>query len=1014
MVYDCTIYFCAHLSKNREKKMKGLIKTLTLAALTTAFILAVKTDVFAGTGIYVGKDVSKDGTTLIGTSLEYETGMASFVEVIPAGSVQKGDVIEFSNGYEYKMPADNVRFSQKRLMSYVGYGDWGYCATNEYGVSVIADMAIDPCEEALDADPLEDDGIGSDKIAYILAATSKSARDAVKTLCTIYDKDGAGYTEMIFITDPEGAWVVENFTGHQYLAVKLPDDRMATFSNDPIIRTVDTSDKDTVISSKLLTLPVENDFAIYDEDKNIDLILTYNYDNAYMDEAHLRGWVGHDIFAPSEELDYDVDDDYDVFFVPDRKVKIGQAFSFFRNRFEGTAFDLEDEDNNNYYWGINNQAVGSADIIQVFPDVAKKISSVMWLTPANPAASPFIPVSCYADRIPESLSTDVEKESMDEAVIQFKMAMLNSSILPRRKAYGASIRQYWEGMETISAKDMAANIRKNWSEDLDGAAFKLTGDVNDFTDKILSYAEENCTRLEDELEWYFFRYGMRSSGVSDDEIIPFECSFDAVNYAGQNGWETVIEDGVFTATKDGKSIEIVFEGEDEGDVTFTGFDNSKLDDDFNSSFEYDESGYIDEEDVYEDYEYYMEEDLEDDLDEINKIKEEENKEEDKKDEQQDTKPAKETKIDDEAKEEITSEAAKQIEVDTIAELEEYFADKIASVPRDGWAEKEIAKQLDTVASDVAGIITRQANIDIIDFLESGDTPADYVSKSIAKDPAVKDVRDTLKDAGADLAALSQHYITSLYEDVAGDVVSGRLSQDGAVKILEEARDDVEGFARLYMEGVGGLFDNVFNTELDEQEFKETLGELANGVVDMLDENGVIDKEELGIEDLDIRDLTDADVEVVITLNEMDDSVIDGLSDLFGVDARSILDEYTSQLDGLGIGPHVEKEDHELEEADEGPNDDEIKAAIELSEILDDDEEIEIPQEVIDILREAIKEAQEGKGDNEDAEDAESSDLEEAEDEDDGPTSSVYTINIGSVTAEGGKVMIPAYMLKYFN
>lgn len=1002
MVYDCTIYFCALLSENREKKMKGLVKTLTLTVLTTVCILAVKEDVYAGTGIYVGKDVSKEGTTLIGTSLEYETGMSSFVEVIPAGSVHKGDVIEFENGYKYKMPADNAKFTQKRLMTYVGYGDVGYCATNEYGVSVITDMSIDTCVEALEADPLVNGGISPDKIAYVLAATSKNARDAVKTLCTIYDKDGAENPRMIFITDPEGAWVVENFTGHQYLAVKLPDDKMATFSNDPIIRTVDTSDKDTVCSSKLLTLPVKNDFAVYDEDKNIDLILTYNYDNEYNDESHLRGWVGHDIFAPSEELDYDLDDDYDVFFTPDKKVKISQVFSFFRNRFEGTAFDLSDDDND-VYWGINNQTVANADIIQVFPDVEKEISTVMWMTPANPTASPFIPVSGYADELSEMISTDidvVDTDAFDGDILQFGMAVLNNSVLPRRNAYGASVRQFWEGMETISAKDIASYIRGRWSDGLTDSAVKLTGEVNDFTDRIISSAEDNCKRLEDELEWYFFRYGMRRSDIPDDELIPFECSFDAVSYAHENGWETVIEDGVFTATKDGKSIEIVFEGEDEGNVTFTGFNNSKLDDDFNGAYDYDDDYYTDDEEYYEDF---VEEDLEEDLDEINKIREEDKKEEKK--DAEDDKAAKETKIDDDTKEEITSEAAKQIEVDTIAELEKYFEDKIDSIPRDGWAEKEIAKEIDTVAADVSDIITRHADLDVIDFVLKADTLGDHVTKGITKDPAVKDIKDTLSDAGAGLAALSQKYFMSLYEDVEGDVVSGRLSQDGAVKILEEARGDVEGIAKLYLEGVGGLFDGVFNTELDPEEYKEILAELTDGVVDMLDENGVIDKEALGIEDLDINDLTDADVEVIITLNEMDDSVIDGLSDLFGVDARSILDEYTSQLDGLKIGPHVEEEKHELEKADEAPGDDEIKAAVELSEILDD-EDIEIPQEVIDILREAIREAQEGKDGGEDT-------IPE-EDDEEPPASSVYTINIGSVSAEDGKVMIPAYMLKYFN
>jgi hypothetical protein len=63
-----------------------------------------------------------------------------------------------------------------------------------------------------------------------------------------------------------------------------------------------------------------------------------------------------------------------------------------------------------------------------------------------------------------------------------------------------------------------------------------------------------------------------------------------VTYATANGWATDIDGDVFTATKDGKKIEVVFDGEDKGTITFTGFDTDSLKDDFETDDEIGENG----------------------------------------------------------------------------------------------------------------------------------------------------------------------------------------------------------------------------------------------------------------------------------------------------------------------------------------------------------------------------------------------------------------------------------------
>ncbi|MBO4890563.1 MAG: C69 family dipeptidase [Lachnospiraceae bacterium] len=1008
--------------------MKGLLKGLAGMLAVAAITLCIGTETFAATGIYVGKEASAEGTTLIGVSLEAELGMASVPVVIEKGVIRKGDVIESENGFKYEMPEDNARMTISRLMSFAGYNGWNNCASNEYGVSVLSYITTDPNMDAVAADPFVSDGLSEEKMATILASTSKSAREAVMLLCTLIEEKGASTAEIVLIADQDGAWVVENFTGHQYVATKLPDDKIATFSCEPIIRNADPDDKDTVCSADLFTLPEENDFAIYDENKKLDLILTYNADNIYSDEPHLRGWVGHDMFAPSEELEYDDDEAYDVFFAPDEKVSLTQAFDFFRNRFEGTQFDLSDDDNA-FYYGINNQFVSGVSLFQIFDDVDEAMSTVLWSNPANPTASPFIAIPVVADSLPESIATDVTEEKYDDDILQLGFANLNNSVIPRRSLFGGSVREYWEGMEALSAKDVTESMRGKWKDAYEASPVKAVGDINDYVEKVVDGAEDDCERLTEEFEWYLFKNGVRKSSVPDEDLAPFECAFDAVAYAHANGWETEIEDDVFTATRDGRTITVGLAGDQEGSVTFTGFDNNKLIEDMLTHTGYTEEAADETADPEEAEAGKLDEEKPEDTDkELADVEKEieEAEAEVKEDSKEGTKEEAVKEDSEEAEsaiEEVASEATQKIEVDTIDALGAYFAEKAAAVPRDGWAENEIAKELNGVSKDVTAIIGKYFNgADIEDLIG-------FDATRLANDEDIAKVGDKVVAAGMDLSALSERYFASLYEDVSGDVVNGRLTQDGAVKILNEAATDIEGITRLYLEGVAGAFSQVFNTDLSSEEFADTIAELGDGALQLMEDYGAIDLDEMGLGDLKLQDLTDADIEVVITLNEMDDSVIDGLSSLLGVDVRSTLDSYIEAINKSGSNTKIVEEKHEAEKAQSAP-DPIVLAAIDEVEIGEAGDDYVVPQEIIDIINEAISEAQAGDGAAEDADakdtaeevketeaTADEANTEAAEEpvkSDSEGSTGAFTVEIGKLIKADGKVMLPAYMLKYFN
>ncbi|MCR5474402.1 MAG: C69 family dipeptidase [Lachnospiraceae bacterium] len=940
--------------------MKVLFKGLTGILLGCVFLACASNDILAGTAVYVGKDVSAENTTLIGASNEPGTGACVVPVVIEKGAYKKGDVIECANGYKYTLPDDSVKLTLERYMTYLGYGEWNCCASNENGVSIVTGIQPIPNTAAIEADPFEACGVCEEKLALILASTAKTAEEAADILCDEYANIGADACETVLIADQNEAWLVENYSGHQYAAVKLPADKVAIFSAKPVITLADFEAYGQFCSEDLLDLPEEKGFAVYDDDKKLDLIKTYVGEDPNIEEMDLREWAGHAFFCDEEEDKYDPEASFDVFFTPTDKVSINKVFDFFRSRYEGTEYETVLGDKIGY-GGIDNQFVSNVNVIQILGDVPAQMSTVIWTTPQQPVSSPFIPIPVVANSLPQSIAGDIEEDGNAEDSIQYDYAMLASKIVKRRDAYGSSVRSFLEGGEIVRVSDLLGHLRGDWKDAYASSPEKAAGIADEFTAACVEEEHETGRSIAEQLDWFIFRNGVVKDDIPDEDIMPFEIesSYATLGDAFANGWDITAEGDAVKAVKDGKTIEFSLADDGENSVKLTGFDNDSLigdlfaeNDDFVielDDIEGNDDGLGIE--IADDDEANVEDAAEEPAQEATETEKteepaEEAAEPEKTEEASEPEKTEEAaepeKTEEAAEPEKAEEAAKPAEepapapvsvgedptqVDTISELQAYFTEKIANVPRDGWAENEIATELADVSNDVSAILAKYINAYAEKYL--GDLNGDFedVEKIMSIDPnqaanelatEVANDQDIAK-AGGDLtnigyfvSGLLGNYFNSLAEDVTGDVVSGRLSQDGAVKILNEAATDIEGVVNAYVEAASGAAmeaaQNVKENIPPKEEMKETLGEIDDAL-DVLDEYGVIDKDAMGLGEAklaDLADLTDADIDVVITLNEMDDATINGLSQLLGVDVRAALDQYIEQIKAAGLPVTINK------------------------------------------------------------------------------------------------------------
>ena len=892
--------------------MKGLIKTILGTCIVTAGVFAFNVDANAGTAIYVGKDASADGTIIIGNSDDYTPGMLQYTDIVEAGELKAGDSLTEAGGFSYVLPEDCAKYSYFKTMDYFdgsdgfGISSFDANATNEFGVSVSSMMVTKAKPMALKADPFVVDGISQELLPQILVANSKSARDAVELLTGIIDENGCDTGCVALVSDQKEAWIVEMFSGHQYVAQKLADDVVSFFGNEYVLHTINPEEENTITSPDLYKLAEDNKFAVYDENEQLDLIETYQ--NVAEDLSHMHTWIGHEILAPSQSVEYSTNLVLPDFYEPDEKVELSDIFALFRNRYEGTAFDPEIDSE---YAGmcVSEQINGGVYINQTYCDAPAELAVVTWATPANAAYSPFLPFVGGADEIPEEFSTNASKDKFDSDVAQMEYARLASSCFQRRVAYGGGVRFMWEFDEACYVADMTENIQK-WSELYATSSRRAVKDINEFLEDTLDDSVDKCEDMFDSLQWQFVRNGVIGGKFTDEEAVGFGYGFapefDVEEYAKKAGWETEVSGNVLTAVKGDKKI--VFDGSSEQCVSFTGFEVEELAD-FEDASELEDDEVIEEiiEEVEEPQEIEVEEVEETEKVEVEEVEETEKIEVEEVEEPQEieveeVEEAEEVEVEEievtedeavidpevlEEIEEVIEESdevsVSDFEVGLLFEVQKFFAGEIDEIPELGLTRADAEKYLNDMAAKSVKVVENYfgKNIDEISYYDVIDSDL------------VADAQNSLNVAASEIGSLINTYYD---EELVNTIMelSSQVSDEELADVITTYANDVNGIIKAYMVEV---IDPIINTNLSEEEIRDIFNELSTNAQNLIGEYFGVEIEGIDI-DIDLNelgiDLTDE--EVVDIMNSLDPQIVDGLSEILGVDVNQAIEDFTIEVE----------------------------------------------------------------------------------------------------------------------
>ena len=442
--------------------MKKFIFRLTI--LLSALFLFPFQAVEACTGFIVGKNLTADGSTLYGRTEDLEPHHNKVYKVHPAEDNKAGaKLIDEANGFEWQLPARSYKYTsvsdvtpKEGIFDEVGF--------NEHGVSISATVSAKANKAIQKVDPYVKKGLAESIMTTVVLPHVKTAREGVELIAEIVKKQGAAEGNIVTIADKTGVWYMEILSGHQYVAIKYPDDKYSVFPNTFFLGNVDFNDKKNVIASENVE-KVARDAHSYKE-INGKFHISQSYNPPMSEADRSRAWAGIKALNPDAPINYD-DKYFDLLQSSNKKISVADVMRMQRNRFEGTQFKPLDQmelDGKGipqrgkvdpvYKYPLGNPNVMEAHIFQLKDNIPASMGGgTMWLSVGSPRFAPYLP---YYGNITNTYSAyQVDTTKYDKNSWYWVASHIYDMAAKHQKLFGNSVQEKWKALEAQWIEEQA-------------------------------------------------------------------------------------------------------------------------------------------------------------------------------------------------------------------------------------------------------------------------------------------------------------------------------------------------------------------------------------------------------------------------------------------------------------------------------------------------------------------------------------------------------------------------------
>ena len=515
--------------------MKKWLFKLSLVAMT--FLLLPVQAVQACCGFIIGRQLTKDGTTLFGRTEDYPyypnggKHNKNYVAV-DAKNYKEGDQLEDeSNGFTYPHAASEMKYtatydSARGDGSNGAFGEHGF---NEAGVSMTSTVTAIPNKKVLKTDPLTENGIPEAAMLDVVLPRVKSAREGIELLAKVIEEKGSAEGNTVVIADQKETWYMEILSGHQYVAVKVPEDKYAVFANTYYLGHVNLNDTENVIASKdVEKVAKESGSYKTDKDGNFHIAKSYGPEK-YAEGDRSRTYAGITLLDPKSKVTYE-DDEYELFRSPtdpNKKFTLEDAFALQRNRFEhlNGRFVPDDQigvkkqgDNGSndavrkdqYKYALGNENVIDAHVYQINPNLPKSFGGTVWLGMGPSRNTPYVPF--YGNVKDTYKAFKPQTATYDPNSWYWTVWHIDQMAINNQDLFGKSIQNHWKALEEQLIIEQKVSDSKYAALKADEAAAKAV------EDKVTEDALARSERLFKQFKQYESELSatLKEAGRTDD------------------------------------------------------------------------------------------------------------------------------------------------------------------------------------------------------------------------------------------------------------------------------------------------------------------------------------------------------------------------------------------------------------------------------------------------------------------------------------------------------------------
>lgn len=519
--------------------------------------------VSACTGFIIGKDLTTDGSTLYGRTEDLEPNHNKNFVVRERKYNKAGDkFVDETNGFSFDLPTVSYKYTAVPDVT-PEQGVFDEAGFNEEGVSISATVSASANDDIQKVDPYVKDGIAESALTSVVLPHVKTAKEGVELLSKIVREKGAAEGNIVTIADKTGVWYMEILSGHQYAAIKFPDDKYAVFPNTFFLGIVDKNDTENTILSADLE-KIAQDAGTYKEiNGSFHVAQSYNPPLAEADRS--RVWSGIKALDPNADVQYD-DEYFELMHSTSDKLSLRDAMNLQRNRLEGTDFKPQDQmeldgkgipDKTKadpvYKYPISNPNVMEAHIFQLKDNLpASTGGGILWLAMGSPRNAPYLPY--YGNISNTSQPYQEMSTAYNENSWYWTVSRINDLVAKYPELFeDGSIRSEIERMESQWIEEQPAHDSEqiSLSEQPEQASLKATKDSMERADSVFKRLKEIQKIAEDKV---VAEYG--TSALEEIEELEDSDTEETIRLEDFD-YDIAIAGGIFVLTVIGIAIYLV-------------------------------------------------------------------------------------------------------------------------------------------------------------------------------------------------------------------------------------------------------------------------------------------------------------------------------------------------------------------------------------------------------------------------------------------------------------------------